>query len=70
MACTEFGAGRGAGDACMICDVCRCCDAVTTYADGVHASYEASLDSATTMDAAIDAFIADPNDDTLEACRS
>lgn len=44
--------------------------AVTTYADGVHASYAASLASATTMDAAVDAFIADPTDATLEAAKN
>ena len=44
-------------------------DAVETYADGVHASYEASLESATAMDAAIDAFVADPTDATLEAAK-
>ena len=44
-------------------------DAVETYADGVHASYEASLESATAMDAAIDAFVADPTEDTLEAAK-
>ena len=44
-------------------------DAVATYADGVHASYEASLASASTMDAAIDAFIADPTDANLDAAK-
>ncbi len=45
-------------------------DAVATYADGVHASYVASLESATAMDAAIDAMLADPTADTLAAARS
>lgn len=44
-------------------------DAVATYTEGVHASYDASLASATEMDAAIDAFVADPNDDTLAAAK-
>lgn len=44
-------------------------DAVATYAEGVHASYEASLASATAMDSAIDAFIAEPTDETLAAAR-
>ncbi len=44
-------------------------DAVTTYAAGVHASYEASLASAQEMDAAIDAFLAEPTEATLEAAK-
>ncbi len=44
-------------------------EVVQQYADGVHASYAASLESATTMDAAVDAFLADPTDDTLEAAK-
>ncbi len=44
-------------------------DAVSTYADGVHASYSASLVSATAMDGAIDEFIADPTDATLAAAK-
>ncbi|MFT4657092.1 MAG: putative iron-regulated protein [Candidatus Aldehydirespiratoraceae bacterium] len=43
--------------------------AVTTYADGVHASYVASLASATTMDDAVDAFVAEPTDATLDAAK-
>ena len=43
--------------------------AVETYADGVHASYAASLASAQAMNAAIDAFVADPNDDTLATAK-
>jgi len=39
------------------------------YAEGVHASYEASLASATEMDAAIAAFIEDPSDETLQAAK-
>ena len=44
-------------------------EAVATYADGVHASYAASAGSATAMDTAIDAFLADPTDATLDAAR-
>lgn len=44
-------------------------DVVETYAAGVHASYEASLASAEEMGAAIDAFLADPTDETLEAAQ-
>jgi putative iron-regulated protein len=44
-------------------------DAVETYADGVHASYAASLESATAMDVAIDAFLADPTEATLDAAK-
>lgn len=44
-------------------------EAVDTYAAGVHASYEASAASAATMDEAIDAFVADPTDASLEAAK-
>lgn len=44
--------------------------AISTYTEGVHASYEASLASANDMDAAIDAFLADPSDDTLQAAKA
>jgi putative iron-regulated protein len=44
-------------------------EVVSSYADAVHGSYEASLASATTMDQAIDAFLADPNDETLTAAK-
>jgi putative iron-regulated protein len=45
-------------------------DVVAHYADGVHASYSASLESATAMDEAIDAFIAQPTPDSLEAAKA
>jgi putative iron-regulated protein len=45
-------------------------DVVAAYADGVLASYTASLASATTMDDAIDAFVAAPSDETLEAAKA
>ncbi len=44
-------------------------DAVGTYADGVYASYATSLESATTMDSAIDAFVADPTAATMTAAK-
>jgi putative iron-regulated protein len=44
-------------------------DAVKVYAEGVHASYAASLASATTMDKAIDAFLAAPTQASLDAAR-
>ncbi len=44
-------------------------EVVEGYADGVHASYAASLTSAQAMDAAIDAFLAAPTEDTLAAAR-
>jgi putative iron-regulated protein len=44
-------------------------EVVTNYADLVHASYQTSLESATTMDEAIDAFIADPTEETLNAAK-
>jgi putative iron-regulated protein len=44
-------------------------EVIEHYADGVHASYAASLASATAMDQAIDAFLANPSDETLAAAR-
>ncbi|GJM37636.1 MAG: lipoprotein precursor [Acidimicrobiales bacterium] len=44
-------------------------EAVATYAEGVHAAYGASVDSATVMDTAIDAFLADPTASTLQAAK-
>ena len=41
----------------------------TAYADLVFAGYDASIASATTMQAAIDAFLADPTDATLDAAK-
>ncbi len=40
------------------------------YAEGVHASYVASLSSATQMDEAIDAFVADPSDESLHVAKT
>jgi putative iron-regulated protein len=42
---------------------------VEHYAVGAHAAYQASLESAAAMDEAIDAFLADPTDDTLGAAK-
>ena len=44
-------------------------EVVEHYAAGVHAAYEASLASATALDTAIDAFVADPTEETLEAAK-
>ena len=44
-------------------------DAIATYANGVRASYEASLATARVMDAAIDAFLASPSDETLNTAK-
>ena len=44
-------------------------DAIATYARGVRASYEASLATARVMDSAIDAFLADPSDETLNSAK-
>ena len=44
-------------------------EVVENYADLVHESYQISLDSATTMDEAIDTFVADPNAETLAAAQ-
>lgn len=45
-------------------------DVVAHYADGVHASYAAGLESATAMDEAIDAFIEAPRPESLDAART
>ena len=45
-------------------------DAIADYAAGVHASYEASLASATALDEALDAFVAKPTTATLDAARA
>lgn len=44
-------------------------EVIEHYATGAHASYEASLVSAMTMDEAIDAFLADPTDATLATAK-
>ena len=44
-------------------------EVVQTYADLVQESYQISLTSATTMDGAIDAFVADPNPETLATAQ-
>jgi uncharacterized iron-regulated protein len=44
-------------------------EVVENYADLVHESYQISRDSATTMDEAIDVFVADPNAETLAAAQ-
>ena len=44
-------------------------EAVEHYAAGVEAAYQASLASATELDVDIDAFVADPTDETLEAAK-
>jgi putative iron-regulated protein len=44
-------------------------EVVTHYADGVHASYAASLSSTEEMSAAITAFVARPSDQTLQAAK-
>lgn len=44
-------------------------DVATTYADLVFAAYDASVASATELHDAIDAFVADPTDDTLQTAK-
>jgi putative iron-regulated protein len=44
-------------------------EVVEQYAAGVHAAYDASLASATELDAAIDAFAADPTDEAMAAAK-
>ncbi|MCP9490103.1 MAG: hypothetical protein MSC31_09540 [Solirubrobacteraceae bacterium MAG38_C4-C5] len=41
----------------------------TTYADGVLAAYDASIESATAMQGSIEAFLEDPTDESLAAAR-
>ena len=43
---------------------------VKHYADIAHAKYSDALDAAKALDAAVDAFLAKPNDDTLKAARA
>ena len=42
----------------------------TTYADLVAAAYQASIDSAATMQVAIEAFLSDPTDENLAAAKT
>ena len=42
----------------------------TTYADLVAAAYQASIDSAATMQVAIEAFLSDPTDENLAAAKA
>jgi putative iron-regulated protein len=44
-------------------------EVVEQYAAGVYSAYSAALASATEMDAAIDAFAADPTDETMTAAK-
>jgi putative iron-regulated protein len=44
-------------------------DAIEQYAAGVYGSYSASLASARELDTAVDAFVADPTDVTLQAAK-
>ena len=63
-----FAAACGNDDDSSSVEVSRH-DAVATYAAGVHSAYASSLYSAEAMDAAIDAFLASPSEETLEAAR-
>ena len=63
-----LAAGCGNDDDSSSVEVSRQ-DAVATYAAGVHSAYASSLYSAQAMDAAIDAFLASPSEETLEAAR-
>lgn len=45
-------------------------EVVAHYADGVHASYTASLDAALALDVAVDAFVAAPDEATMSAAKS
>lgn len=55
--------------ACGDDDAPTLADAVSTYANGVYAQYEASHGSAAAMDGAVDAFIAAPSDETFAAAQ-
>ena len=63
-----LAAGCGNDDDSSSVEVSRQ-DAVATYAAGVHSAYASSLISAQAMDAAIDAFLASPSEESLEAAR-
>ena len=63
-----LAAGCGNDDDSSLIEVSRQ-DAVETYAAGVHSAYAASAYSAQALDAAIDAFLASPSEETLEAAR-
>ena len=43
---------------------------LTNYADIAHAKYEDSLTTAKALDAAVDAFLAGPSDETLKAAKT
>ncbi len=45
-------------------------EVVTNYANGVHASYQVTLESANAMDAAVNAFVAAPTEETLDAAKA
>ncbi|MCY4036368.1 MAG: iron-regulated protein [bacterium] len=63
-----LAAGCGNDDDSFSVEVSRQ-DAVATYAAGVHSAYASSLYSAEAMDAAVDAFLTSPSEETLEAAR-
>jgi putative iron-regulated protein len=60
---TTAAAASGTYDAALATEV------VEHYADGVHGTYAASLESATSMKDEIDAFVADPTDASLAAAK-
>ncbi|HEY6533180.1 MAG TPA: imelysin family protein [Acidimicrobiales bacterium] len=60
---TTAPAETGAYDAALATEV------VEHYADGVYATYDASLTSATAMQSSIEAFVASPTDATLGAAK-
>lgn len=62
LAAASCGDDDGGGDALQT-------DVIEHYADGVHQSYAASLTSAKEMDTAVDAFVADPTDATLQTAK-
>jgi putative iron-regulated protein len=64
---TSAGDAAAADDGFVASDLAV--DVVAHYADGVHAAYAASLESATVLDGAIDAFLDDPTGETLAAAR-
>ena len=64
---SDPGSSDGAGT--EVSDDAELAATVEHYADGVHASYEATLTSATAMDEAIDAFLAEPSEASLTAAR-
>jgi len=69
LAVTACG-GDDTGKRASSMDAALAKNVIAHYADGVYHAYRASLDAATTMKEAIDAFVATPTDESLAAARA